>query len=752
MNYLSQTDMSKKNRLRRSISPLSSLVVLPLLILGLLLPALVNAAYERQLLTPEELIYLKAHGPITFVSQTNYPPFEAQQENGTMDGMSVELARWLSTEFGIKVIFTNMTFAAAQEAVLSGKADVITSLFYSDKRAEKFAFTDPIFDVPASIFVLHERPDISRLDDLKGKRIAIQRGDYAKDFLESKGIDFTLVPVDSFAQAADAVISGQADTLIGDEQIILYHLFSKNLSDKLKKVGEPLYIGKNCMALKKENIVLHGILAKGVRHAREGGVLTTISHKWLGVELTQQQEIPRWLVVVGIAGAASLLLALLVMMINRKLRLIIKEKSREQGAVLDASVIGIAKVKKRTVLWVNPAMCRMFGYEPLELQDVDTRKLYPTTESYEQLGSDAYPLLSSGLTYHTELQMRRKDGSLIWIRLQGMALYPEHPAKGSVWTFEDITERQRHETERNQAISLLQTVIHTAPVRIFWKDTSLRYLGCNLLFAIDAGKSDPDELIGRDDFEMGWAEQAELYRSDDQMIMETGVSRVNFEEPQTTPDGRQIWLRTSKVPLRDSEGNVIGVLGVYDDITEQKRINYELKLREQYQRALLDNFPCLVWLKDTESRLLAVNRPYAKACNRASVDELLGLSDLDIWPHDLAQAYRADDREVLASGHSKHVEEPLETDAGRSWIETFKSPVVVDGKVIGTVGFAQDITERRKAEKERADQLEELRRWQEVMLGREERIIELKGQINELLARLHEPPRYGSAASEEVKP
>ena len=625
MNSPSLTDLSKKNRLRRSISLLAYIVVLPLLILSLLLPALVNAAYERQLLTPEELSYLKEHGPITFVSQTNYPPFEAQQVNGTMDGMSVELARWLSTEFGIKVIFTNMNFAAAQEAVLSGKADVITSLFYSDKRAEKFAFTDPLFDVPASIFVLPERPDISRLEDLKGKRIAIQRGDYAKDFLESKGIEFTLVPVDSFAQAADAVIAGQADTLIGDEQIILYHLFSKKLSNKLKKVGEPLYIGKNCMAVKKENAVLHGILAKGVRHAREGGVLTTISHKWLGMELTQQQRIPRWLVVVGIAGAASLLLTLLVIMINRKLRLIIKEKTREQGAILDASVIGIAKVNNRTVLWANPAMCRMFGYEPSELQGGDTRKLYPATESYVQLGSDAYPLLASGLTYHTELQMCRKDGSLIWIRLQGMALYPEQPTKGSVWTFEDITERQCHEKERNQAISLLQTVINTAPVRIFWKDTSLRYLGCNLLFALDADKSDPDELIGRDDFEMGWAEQAERYRSDDRIIMETGLSRVNYEEPQTTPDGRQIWLRTSKAPLRDSQGGVIGVLGVYDDITEQK-----------------------------------------------------------------------------------------------------------------------------EAEKERADQLEELRRWQEVMLGREERILQLKGQINELLARLHEPPRYASAASEEV--
>lgn len=601
MNHPLRTDLSKKSRSRQSISLPSYLFVLPLLILSLLLPVLVNAAYERKLLTPEELRYLKEHGPITFVSQTNYPPFEALQDNGAMDGMNVELARWLSTEFGIKVIFTNMTFAAAQEAVLSGKADVITSLFYSAKRAEKFAFTGPLFDVPASIFVLSERPDVSRLEDLKGRRIAIQRGDYAKDFLESKGIDFVWVPVDSFAQSADAVIAGQADALIGDEQVVRYHLFGNKRGAKLKKVGEPLYIGKNCMAVKKENTVLHRILAKGVQHAREGGVLTTISHKWLGQELTLHQQIPRWLVVAGIAGVASLLLALLVMVINHKLRLIIKEKTREQGAILDASVIGIARVKNRILLWANPAMHSIFGYEPSELQNVDTRKFYPTPELYEQLGSDAYPLLASGLTYHTELQMRRKDGSLLWIRLQGMALYPEHPAKGSVWTFEDITERQRHETERNQAISLLQTVINTAPVRIFWKDTGLRYLGSNFLFAKDAGKSGPDELIGKDDFEMGWAEQAERYRSDDRMIMETGVPRVNFEEPQTTPDGRQIWLRTSKVPLRDSEGSVIGVLGVYDDIIErvkdEKERTAQLEELRRWQEVMLGREERIIQLK-----------------------------------------------------------------------------------------------------------------------------------------------------------
>lgn len=177
---------------------------------------------SAQVFSPEELSYLKSHGPIVFVSQSSYPPIEFRQKDGSMDGICIELARWMSTEMGIQVRFVSMSFQDAQQAVLSGSADLITSLFYSDKRSELFLFSDPIVDVPASIFVKADRPDIARLEDLRGKRIAIQKGDYAKEFLEAQGIRFELVATDSFAQATDAVIGGRADALIGDEQIVLY--------------------------------------------------------------------------------------------------------------------------------------------------------------------------------------------------------------------------------------------------------------------------------------------------------------------------------------------------------------------------------------------------------------------------------------------------------------------------------------------------------------------------------------------------
>ena len=127
--------------------------------------------------------------------------------------------------------------------------------------------------------------------------------------------------------------------------------------------------------------------------------------------------------------------------------------------------------------------------------------------------------------------------------------------------------------------SLLSSIVENAPVRIFWKDANLSYLGCNSAFACDAGMEKPEDLVGKDDYQMAWHDQAELYRDDDRRVMVSGMARLDYEEPQTGPDGKAVWLRTSKVPLRDATGKILGVLGIYEDITERK-------LAEQTQKKL----------------------------------------------------------------------------------------------------------------------------------------------------------------------
>ncbi|MBN1424812.1 GAF domain-containing protein [Candidatus Fermentibacteria bacterium] len=144
---------------------------------------------------------------------------------------------------------------------------------------------------------------------------------------------------------------------------------------------------------------------------------------------------------------------------------------------------------------------------------------------------------------------------------------------GRVVTRERHLEAEQKSTEEalRESQQMLRLVLDTIPVRVFWKDTSLNYLGCNRPFAQDGGLATPQEIIGKNDYELGWSEQADLYRADDRSVITRGLPKLNYEEPQTTPDGGRIWLCTSKIPLRDSSGGVRGVLGTYEDVTERKR-------------------------------------------------------------------------------------------------------------------------------------------------------------------------------------
>jgi hypothetical protein len=149
-------------------------------------------------------------------------------------------------------------------------------------------------------------------------------------------------------------------------------------------------------------------------------------------------------------------------------------------------------------------------------------------------------------------------------------------------------------------------------------------------------------------------------------------------------------LQTLPITSQDEIGELIGGFN---------QLLQTLQQRDQYQRALLDNFPFAVWLKDTEGRFLAVNAGFVNLFGARNAAELVGKNDFDIAPPDLAESYRADDRAVLASRQKKNVEEEILSAGSRRWFETYKAPVIdSSGELLGTVGFARDITDRKEAE------------------------------------------------------
>lgn len=133
-----------------------------------------------------------------------------------------------------------------------------------------------------------------------------------------------------------------------------------------------------------------------------------------------------------------------------------------------------------------------------------------------------------------------------------------------------------------------------------------------------------------------------------------------------------------------------------------REMELERGVRERYKqmKAILNNIPDIAWLKDGESRFIAVNEPCGKPWG-LTPEDMIGRTDFELFPRELAELYRADDRQVMKEGRQKRVEEPYEGKDGRKIIETIKTPVFNErGDVIGTTGIARDITERKQAEEE----------------------------------------------------
>jgi PAS domain S-box-containing protein len=150
------------------------------------------------------------------------------------------------------------------------------------------------------------------------------------------------------------------------------------------------------------------------------------------------------------------------------------------------------------------------------------------------------------------------------------------------WVARDITDRKLSQEALAASRQMLRQVLDTIPSRVFWKDHELNFVGSNQAFALDAGLKSPEELVGKNDFDMTWAEQAKLYQTDDRAVMESQQPKLNFEEPHTADDGRITWVRTSKVPLLNTRGQVDGILGIYDDVTVQKEAEEAIRRQNQY--------------------------------------------------------------------------------------------------------------------------------------------------------------------------
>ena len=157
---------------------------------------------------------------------------------------------------------------------------------------------------------------------------------------------------------------------------------------------------------------------------------------------------------------------------------------------------------------------------------------------------------------------------------------------GACW---DITERKTIEDELARERFLLRTLMEHIPDKIYFKDAASRFIWLSHETLARFGATDPAEILGKTDFDFFKEEHARQAFEDEQKIIHTGEPLVNLEERETWADGRETWVSTTKMPLVDVNGKIIGTFGLSRDITEHKRAEAQLARYAEELRRKIEN-------------------------------------------------------------------------------------------------------------------------------------------------------------------
>ncbi|MFQ3661523.1 MAG: PAS domain-containing protein [Chloroflexaceae bacterium] len=380
--------------------------------------------------------------------------------------------------------------------------------------------------------------------------------------------------------------------------------------------------------------------------------------------------------------------------------------------VLDTSpaAIYIKDLEGRFIL-LNRNAASTMGQEPEELVGHADSEFF--SEAYvAQWRAAEQEAVRTGKTVVREETAPMPDGLHTFLSIR-VPLYDEHGNAFAVSGIStDITERVKIEEELRQARERLQLIIDSLPGAVFWKDRNLIYQGCNMTFARFAGLASPAEIVGKSDYDLPWTkEESDSYRAFDWQVIQSGEAVLHIVETQTQADGRVAWASTNKIPLRDSRGNVIGILGTYEDITDLKHTEEALRESQQLFQTLFAHLPVAVLLKTAGEGRFVLWNTASELLFGLHAEEVIGKTDYDLFPQEQAEVFRAEDREVFAGRVTRVTPEgPFDSpNLGRRTVRTTKIPLYNErGQPTYLLVICDDLTERRRAERERLALQEEI--------------------------------------------
>jgi PAS domain S-box-containing protein len=260
-------------------------------------------------------------------------------------------------------------------------------------------------------------------------------------------------------------------------------------------------------------------------------------------------------------------------------------------------------------------------------------------------------------------------------------------------------QHRKTEAALRDSEAFFESLVESLPQSILRKDLNGRFTYVNSRFC-DAVQRRKEDLIGLNDFDLFPDELAREYVADDRRVLESQET-LERTEVNIAPNGDEHYVHVIKTPLLDANGQPVGVQGSFWDVTAEKRAQQQLAYERDLLSALLDNAPDAIYFKDTQSRILRASTALARKFGFKTAEEIVGLTDSDVFSAEHAKGALADEQKVMETGQPVHGVTEKETwpDGHITWALTSKLPLRdTNGKIVGTFGISKDITEQKLAQ------------------------------------------------------
>lgn len=354
-------------------------------------------------------------------------------------------------------------------------------------------------------------------------------------------------------------------------------------------------------------------------------------------------------------------------------------------------------------LWVNRNMYATRGLERREDLIGKTSADIHSPERARESIEDDRRVIDSGEYLLNKLETDRdRDGNPMWVLTTKIPLRdPRGAVIGICGISKDVTATVNAEQVLARESAIRNDLLENLPDPVYFKDGDSRFTWVNRATVEALGCRGKEEVIGRTDADFFSPEHASEARADEVRIMETGAAHSNKLETDNYPDGTLRWVLTTKIPLHDGMGRVIGTCGITKDITAIKKAEEALARESALKNDLLDNVPDIIYFKDKDSRFTWVNRAMVQLLGASGLEEIAGKTDRDYFTPEHAREAREDELRVMATGEPlvNKLERDNYSDGSPRWVYTIKMPLHdTQGNIVGTCGITRDITALKKAE------------------------------------------------------